>query len=374
MIDGHKVIAHTPCGRRRFMDILAAYMKREHDAEHIDEWVLFRNAYCYVDDPIIFQYAEKFPWVTILDHPQVIISADPPQNTTQAPLISRFYPLLARSVTDDEAVYIRFDDDICYVHEDAVPRLVRWRLTHRAPFLVYPLIINNTRTSYHLQQAGKVTKDWGTVTNDMGCNIGCHDEQFSYGLHMMALDSVEAGKVVEDFSLPSREFTNYDDGRISVNCFAIMGKDLKATRVHPDEESYFSWWRPEDLGRFNARCGDAIVVHFSFGGQNVCGRPNMNDGFMSQTGLLTDWGRLAPPLGFRTRQAPATVWPPKMYFIWPGYPIGWSWDMPQPDNYDVHPDLRSPCLPRHLACDERFQRHRPGGITQRDPSKRELKA
>ena len=49
MLEGQKIIAFTPVGRKRYMDLLAAHVKREHDAGHIDEWLLFNNAYVYED-------------------------------------------------------------------------------------------------------------------------------------------------------------------------------------------------------------------------------------------------------------------------------------------------------------------------------------
>ena len=63
MIEGKKVIAFTPCGRRRYMNLLAAHLKREHDRGHIDKWVVFQNAFTWEDVAFAEQLAAHFPWV-----------------------------------------------------------------------------------------------------------------------------------------------------------------------------------------------------------------------------------------------------------------------------------------------------------------------
>ena len=65
MIDGQKIIAFTPCGRKRYMDLLAAHVLREHERGHIDEWILFNNAYVRDDSTYADQLAAQWNWVTI---------------------------------------------------------------------------------------------------------------------------------------------------------------------------------------------------------------------------------------------------------------------------------------------------------------------
>ena len=65
MIEGQKIIAFTPCGRKRYMDLLAGYVLREHERGHIDEWILFNNAYFTDDATYADQLAAHWPWVKI---------------------------------------------------------------------------------------------------------------------------------------------------------------------------------------------------------------------------------------------------------------------------------------------------------------------
>ena len=66
MIDGKKIIAFTPCGRKRYMDLLTAHVAREHERGHIDQWVLFQNAFTQADATNAAQLAERYPWCVAL--------------------------------------------------------------------------------------------------------------------------------------------------------------------------------------------------------------------------------------------------------------------------------------------------------------------
>ena len=66
MIDGKKIIAFTPCGRKRYMDLLTAHVAREHERGHIDQWVLFQNAFTQADAANAAQLAERYPWCVAL--------------------------------------------------------------------------------------------------------------------------------------------------------------------------------------------------------------------------------------------------------------------------------------------------------------------
>lgn len=283
-IQNTKVIAFTPCGRKRFMDLLAAHVVREHAQGHIDEWVLFNNPYTIEDSTYAAQLAEAYDWVKVFDVGETTA-------TRGAFQISTFYG----GLDDPDAVYVRLDDDLVYIDESAIPNLVNYRLAHPKPFLVYPTIINNTRTSYALQQAGIIPKGWGEVEPILCAPTAWRDPGFVFRLHQKALDAIDGGSLVADFTLESRTMNDFEEGNISINSFAILGKDMVACKVTADEETYLSKTRPAELGRFNARCGDAIVIHFAYHTQTE---------FMDKSGMLTDYAYLVKPLDFRTKRLP----------------------------------------------------------------------
>jgi len=292
MINGQKIIAFTPVGRKRYMDLLAAHMKREHDAGHIDEWILFNNAYMREDSTYCDQLAAQWDWITVLrEKPLVGHDTAGGQFMWRRPdHIADFYKFMTQS---ENVIYVRLDDDIVYIDPDCLPRLVKYRLEHPEAFLVFPTIVNNVRTSYHMQEQG-IVGNWG-IRNEMCDEVAWKHRDYVFDLHMKALRAIEEGKLAETLGLRSEVYTDpsYEAGHISINCFAILGKDMLDCVVPGDEEGYLSLWRPRDLKRQNARCGDALVIHFAYHTQTD---------FMDKTGLLNDYVKLAPPLDFRTER------------------------------------------------------------------------
>lgn len=291
MISGQKIVAFTPCGRKRYMDLLAAHVVREQALGHIDKWILFNNPYTIEDSTYAAQLAAKYDWIEILNVGAVTA-------TRGAGQIASFYS----SLKETDCIYLRLDDDLIYIDRDAIPNLIRYRLAHPEPFLVYPTIINNTRTSYQLQQRGLIPRAWGEVEPILCAPTAWINPIFVLNLHQKALAAIDGGTLLAEFTLPSEEFTDWETGNISINSFAIFGKDLvECSLTSGDEEGYLSKHRPQAVGRYNARCGDAIVIHFAYHTQTA---------FMDQSGVLTDYARLVEPLPFRTYRLPPIPIPP----------------------------------------------------------------
>lgn len=289
MIRDQKIVAFTPCGRKRYMDILAAYVLREHNRGHIDEWTLFNNPYKKEDSALSDQFAAQFPWCRIIrDYSEGGAESEQHSHHDRHGIdhISEFFKFMK----DPDAVYLRLDDDLVYIDDDAIPALINFRLDNPKPYLVYPTIINNARTSYHLQQAGRIPS-WG-LTNNMNDVTGMFSNRLVVSLHKKALDAIDAETLVKDFALPDQIFTDWNDGHISINCFAMLGQDMvEANVVHPEEDC-LALWRPKEHNRQNARAGGSVVIHFAFHTQTA---------YMDTTGLLNDYVKLAPSLGFRTQ-------------------------------------------------------------------------
>lgn len=321
MIDGHKVIAFTPAGRQRYMDILWRYVEHEHAAGHIDEWILFNNSYTPADIQHTQEFARRGSWIKVIEEPiplpTVDVSAERAailrtrphlanqmfQTARRIPLrtsahISTFY----KHMTEADCVYVRLDDDLVHIDPNAVERLVRFKLANPKAFLVFPCIVNNTRMSYWLQREGMIPNDWGLLTNLFLEPTAWRDAKFAAQLHRMALPYAVRGRLSEAFSLPDRVLSNralpdapdrqYAEGHVSVNCFAISGEDMVACKVPPDEEGYLSDFRPKELDRHNVICGSASVIHFAY-------HPQTTE--MEKTGLLAEYVALAESLGLAER-------------------------------------------------------------------------
>src|SRR5439155_10461677 len=167
-------------------------MRRDHERGLVDEWWLFLNT-----DPgkqeddlrYAYQLAKEYNWIRLLERPQDCPRLRPKQRNTG---------YAYRYMTDPTAVYVRCDDDIIYIHEDAIENLVRSKIAMTGSLACFSVIINNAIVSWHLQARRLIPgpPDWPSVQlpycMDM---IGWQDGDFAVRLHEFFLDKIEAATV-----------------------------------------------------------------------------------------------------------------------------------------------------------------------------------
>jgi hypothetical protein len=269
VIDGHKVIAWTPYGRVRTYSILIKYLQRDVERGLVDEvWAYMNTDPVGQEDDIAYahQLAEQHDWFHLKHRPEGIDLGNLPKQ--------RYTGLAYREMVDPHAVYLRFDDDVVYIHEAAIENLVRARLQMPAPTAVFPVIFNNALCSYFLQICRKVPMEWGEVKPYCMDPIGWASGPFAVKLHSLLLDHIEAGTVEDLYLYQDFPIQNPNDGsngmQFSVSCFASLGSmyanlpDGPGVLVPDEEESWTTVHRPLAIGVPNILRGDAIVSHYSF--------------------------------------------------------------------------------------------------------------
>lgn len=279
MIDSKRVIAWTPYGRERTVSLLVKYMERDVKRGLVDEYILYMNTDDDQASDRAYGYAlaEQYDWIRIIERPERY--PGPKQRST-----GYFY----RYATDPDTVFIRFDDDIVYVHESAVENLVRARLEMPAPATVFPIIINNAICSYFLQACEKIPREWGEVGMYCMDPVGWANGPFAVKLHELLLAHIEAG-TVEDLYL-HHDFQLPPGTQFSVSCFASLGSmyadlpDGPGVLVPDEEESWHTIHRPLATSTPNVVRADAVVSHFSFFTQHA---------FLNPTDLLDRYRDLA---------------------------------------------------------------------------------
>lgn len=282
MIDGRPVIAWTPYGRVRTYSILIKYLERDHARGLIDEaWLYMNTDPVGQEDDVAYahQLAEQFDWVKLKHRPEGIDLGNLPKQ--------RYTGLAYREMVDPNAVYLRLDDDLVYLHENAVENLVRARLEMPAPAAVFPIIINNAICSYFLQACGKIPREWGEVGMYCMDPVGWANGPFAVKLHELLLSHIEAG-TVEDLYL-HHDFQLPPGTQFSVSCFASLGSmyaglEQPGVLVPDEEESWHTIHRPLATGASNVVRADAIVSHLSFFTQHA---------FLNPTNLLDRYRDLA---------------------------------------------------------------------------------
>lgn len=262
MIDGHKVVTWTPYGRKETMSILIKYMERDVNAGVVDEYILYMNTDGDQFDDVAYAHEldNRYDWVTLKKRPMGEEVLHPKQLNT-----GRFY----RYAIEPDTVYIRFDDDIVYVHERAIERLVKAKIV--SPSLVtFPIIWHNAICSFYLQQMGKIpVTGWSDRVQSMYCMdpVGWADAQFAEKIHRQLLGAINAGTVDDlflhhDIQLPIGL-------QFSVSCFAAMSDIYREMNPpgyldYHEEEHWHTVHRPIATQRANQIAGNALVAHLSF--------------------------------------------------------------------------------------------------------------
>jgi len=266
MIDGYKVVAWTPYGREVTVSVLAEYMIREHRRGIVDEWWL-----CLNTDPsqvsdlrYAYRLAGEHGFIKAVNRPAGLSRRTPKQRNTGS-----FY----RYMIDPDTVYHRFDDDIIYVHPDAVERLVRHKIATPLSLCSFATMWNNSIVSWFAQQAGIIPREFGEV-GSMYCMdpTGWANGAFAVRIHELLLgwldeSTPEKAYLYQDF--PISPGTQY-----SVSCFASLGSHYArlpqpGVLVPDEEESWHTVHRPAAIGQPNMLVGDALVAHYTFGPQRA---------------------------------------------------------------------------------------------------------
>ena len=146
-----KVVSVTPAGRRRYLEILVPYLlaNRQYLTEH-HFWLNTRNQ---DDIAYIHQLARQYPDFFKVTSREVFDNVHPGH------CIWQYW----QDCVDPDTIYIRLDDDICFVGKDAIPKLIAFRLNHPEPFLIFGNVVNNALCSHIHQSMGVIPRQWGIV-------------------------------------------------------------------------------------------------------------------------------------------------------------------------------------------------------------------
>lgn len=248
---GPKVITVTPAGRARYMEILHHHLIRHRHI--INKHIWWQNTDHGPDIEFMRQLARDFPgFYEVETHEEV---TDKPMTALN---IHKFFP----ACCDPDTVYIRFDDDICWMDTDAVERLVEFRMANPEPFLVFGNIVNNGICNHIHREIGAIPPDL-PLTWDAVCPFSWGAGWNSLLFHMFFKKHHINGDL-DRYKFSSRTLDKYE--RFSINVISWLGKDFAqfGGAVDREEESWLSCGKPYQLQRPCVICGDALFVHFAY--------------------------------------------------------------------------------------------------------------
>lgn len=263
MFDGTPVVVCVPAGRKRTLTPLLYHLRSMGDL--IDRIDLWENTTVEEDLEFIHSQVNDTTRVVPLDD-------DLPRNESTNPAgerryardNSRFY----RQYEDPEPVYVRIDDDVVWMHPNAIGELVRVRLENPHPLLVSANVWNSAVFTNISQQAGAIPRELIPWV-EMYCmdEVGWGNGSVAVTVHEFLLDHIDRGDLrplmLEDTNIfkPNGEYPQF-----STNCVALLGADWIRIKddIYDDEEESYLMRIARRLRRPHMLAGAALVAHYSF--------------------------------------------------------------------------------------------------------------
>jgi hypothetical protein len=242
----YRTIIVIPAGRQRYLEILIPNILAQSGWDELHIW---KNTTENSD----IQYIES---LKLLD-PR-IITIDPPKFLPKgAQTIGQFFYYCI----DHNTVYIRFDDDICYIEPGLIEWLAEVRWQENEYFLIAPCVVNNAIMSYFLQEEGKLNFEYEPkILLDCMDPTGWFNSEFAFKLHNYFFNTN-----IENFRFSSKEVPPM---RFSINCISWLGSEFSKFNGevpnHADEEEWLTNIKPSEINKKNLIVGDKLCCHFSF--------------------------------------------------------------------------------------------------------------
>src|SRR4030042_5436834 len=178
-----KAISVTPAGRKQYLEILVPYLLR--NREHITEHYFWLNTTNQNDSAYIMALAQQHPDFFKIKRREVLSE----QRLSEG--VWQYY----QDYVDDDTIYVKLDDDICFGASDAIPNLIDYRIHHPEPFLIYGNIVNNAICTYIHQTKGLIPDQWRKAGYACMDPAGWGSGRFAKLVHTCFLKDVQRGLI-----------------------------------------------------------------------------------------------------------------------------------------------------------------------------------
>lgn len=275
MLADRKVIVCIPSGRYKYLRILLPYLLNEQNSKIVDEVQLWVNTNAEIDLAYFEKVEQNFTIVK-----RVFVRGTLKNDVHQFnDYVYRFY----KNCTSPDTVYVKMDDDICYVHHDFLENFVKITIEcEQSNLACVGNVFNVPYVTKLLQEKGVITDVAGKSTGDPRCPIACVDGKFAANIHDQFLNLIEQNQIEKLF------FDSHNlKGRQRIGAMAWTGKNfaLFNGEVLPSDEVDLTTTIPNKLGMPLHIVGNAVVSHFAFSHQR--------DFLESKTDVLERYLRLS---------------------------------------------------------------------------------
>lgn len=280
-----KTVLITVCGRSRFLSVQLPYILELKKLGLIDEHQLWLNTQKKEDVDFINKIANidrnYFNLIENDSYDSKNFDSDgAPILSCVGHTLNSFY----KRCTDLDSIYVKMDDDICFIETESFYKYIEFRKKHEEFFLVFPIIVNNCMDyrifpkSHPFCKSGyEEEKMW----RHRGGQIGLH-------LHNVFFDSYPHN--LSRLKLPHVTTGEY----ACINCVSWLGKEFAKFNgdVGKIKDGFIKdeWWLidtyPKKAKKVNAIFGETIVCHYAYGHQRV--ESWEHEGVIYQGGLNLD--------------------------------------------------------------------------------------
>lgn len=269
MLEDWRIVAVVVGGRSRHLEILLPYLTAQNAlVDRCDLWcntddtedVLYMHRKAFEDQFFRVIEAREPVEVPASSGASALHSSD--RLTRRPGSVYQFF----RYCTEPNTIYVRFDDDICWVSPDAVANLAQFRLENRQFPIIFANTVNNSICSYIHQHIGCIPLHKGRCTYKSNDRVARLSSAFAELAHEVFLDKLETGRA-DDFLFPMWVANQYE--QISNNCICWLGQDFGyfGGEVAAADEAWLANVYPKELQQPNAICGTALVSHFAYSTQ-----------------------------------------------------------------------------------------------------------
>jgi hypothetical protein len=246
-----KKIIVIPAGRKRYLKILLEYLIKYKD--QFNEVILWVNTENEEDVSYMEEMSNKYDFIKLQ-------RAKIPR---EGCIIYHYF----EECVDENAVYLRLDDDIVFIDKEAIKNIFDFRINNPEYFLVYGNIVNNAIISYLHQRKGLIPK-LPIFTYSSVCEKGWSTPKYAELIHNSFIKRAYTNDI-KSYYMDNWILLDYE--RVSINAISFLGKDFKEFngKVGHSEEMWLSCDKPMELNRPNVICGNSVFSHYSFYTQRI---------------------------------------------------------------------------------------------------------
>lgn len=276
-----RIVGIVPAGRRRYLELLDPHLRAA--IPLVDEVHLWLNTKDSRDIGYIRGLAGR--------HPDFYKVIEPTAETGGVANLRQFY---IQNCAWPDAIYIKIDDDICYIHPDAFRELVEYRASHPDFFLVGANVVNCAMPDF---LSGRAQRASSKITNGAICGHSWTDPSIAGYMHLDFLLDLAHDKLGRHMEFLPHETVE----QFSINFVSWMGDGFEsvAQEMRDEDEYYLCSEVTRKRGCSNVIIPGALVAHFAFFTQRD---------HMDATGILAYYKLFAPAEGHgdgRARREPA---------------------------------------------------------------------